>query len=154
MFGRQLHLSYYDGNACISLRILSMSYSRRIITFLNCFLLLLPQRTGFVLFLIRIASPLIFFLYFCLAQTTWLFSHLSISVLFPGVFKRLKLKAFNTDIFLYFKDLCLRIIENRKEKKSVSISSGVLYHVAHLDFVTEGARTWRPSSDNVCHSTV
>ncbi|CAN8013298.1 unnamed protein product, partial [Ixodes persulcatus] len=38
--------------------------------------------------------------------------------LFPGVFKLFKMKAFNTDIFLYFKNLCLRIIESRKEKKS------------------------------------
>ncbi|KAM7315660.1 cytochrome P450 3A24 [Ixodes scapularis] len=38
--------------------------------------------------------------------------------LFPGVFKLFKLKAFNTDVFLYFKNLCLRIIESRKEKKS------------------------------------
>ncbi|XP_040061990.1 cytochrome P450 3A24 [Ixodes scapularis] len=38
--------------------------------------------------------------------------------LFPGVFKFFKLKAFNTDVFLYFKNLCLRIIQSRKEKKS------------------------------------
>uniref|UniRef100_A0A4D5RMV2 Putative cytochrome n=1 Tax=Ixodes scapularis TaxID=6945 RepID=A0A4D5RMV2_IXOSC len=38
--------------------------------------------------------------------------------LFPGVFKLLKLKALNTDVFLYFKNLCLRIIQSRKEKKS------------------------------------
>ncbi|XP_029832599.2 cytochrome P450 3A8 [Ixodes scapularis] len=38
--------------------------------------------------------------------------------LFPGVFKLFKLKVFNADIFLYFKNVCLRIIESRKEKKS------------------------------------
>ncbi|EEC07771.1 cytochrome P450, putative, partial [Ixodes scapularis] len=39
-------------------------------------------------------------------------------ILFPGVFKLFKLKVFNADIFLYFKNVCLRIIESRKEKKS------------------------------------
>ncbi|CAN8009081.1 unnamed protein product, partial [Ixodes pacificus] len=38
--------------------------------------------------------------------------------LFPKVFKLLKLKALNTDLFLYFKKLCLKIIADRKETRS------------------------------------
>ncbi|CAN7937492.1 unnamed protein product [Ixodes hexagonus] len=38
--------------------------------------------------------------------------------LFPGIFKLLKIKAFNSDVFVYFKNLSLKIIGNRKEKQS------------------------------------
>ncbi|KAM7313311.1 cytochrome P450 3A24 [Ixodes scapularis] len=38
--------------------------------------------------------------------------------LFPRIFKLLGMRAFNSDILNYFKNICLKIIENRKEKKS------------------------------------
>lgn len=38
--------------------------------------------------------------------------------LFPGIYKFLKLRAFNADIFLYFKTLCRNIIKNRQDKQS------------------------------------
>ncbi|KAM7288727.1 cytochrome P450 3A8-like [Ixodes scapularis] len=42
---------------------------------------------------------------------------LVVAFLFPKVFKLLKLKALNTEVFLYFKNLCLKIIANRKETR-------------------------------------
>ncbi|XP_077563279.1 cytochrome P450 3A11-like [Haemaphysalis longicornis] len=38
--------------------------------------------------------------------------------LFPTIAKLLKLRAFNTEIFLYFKQICQNIIESRQDKKS------------------------------------
>ncbi|CAN7981305.1 unnamed protein product [Ixodes pacificus] len=37
---------------------------------------------------------------------------------FPGIYKLLRMKAFKPDIFMYFKNICLKGIENRKENKS------------------------------------
>ncbi|CAN7937494.1 unnamed protein product [Ixodes hexagonus] len=40
-------------------------------------------------------------------------------LLFPGIFKLLKIRPFKSDFLLFFKDLCLKIIGDRKEKQIV-----------------------------------